>query len=293
MSEQITPTTEVAGASDEIAKFHGKVSENPSDVQMTDEDEFAALAKNPKENIDTTESLITIKSANAWSEDAATRPDPKPLWKSLWYEGEVAILFADSNLGKSVYAVAIGNEIAKTGRKVLYFDFELSDKQFQRRYTDPTTKKRHQFPPTFLRGEINPNAIIRGSIEDALMSEIRNQAISCGSDVLIIDNLTYLCNTSEKGDAAGILMQNLMHLKRVYGWSILAIAHTPKRSQISPLTQNDLAGSKKIFNFCDAVFAIGRSARDENLKYIKQLKVRSGSFEYNADNVITGKATGD
>jgi hypothetical protein len=34
------------------------------------------------------------------------------------------------------------------------------------------------------------------------------------------------------------------------------------------------------------VFAIGQSAKDSNLRYIKQLKVRYGEYVYDADNVI-------
>lgn len=67
------------------------------------------------------------------------------------------------------------------------------------------------------------------------------------------------------------------------------LAHTPKRSMASPITQNDLAGSKKLFNFFDSVFAIGLSAKDANLRYIKQLKVRAGAFEYDKDNVIVAE----
>jgi hypothetical protein len=54
----------------------------------------------------------------------------------------------------------------------------------------------------------------------------------------------------------------------------------------APITQNDLAGSKRLMNFFDSAFAIGRSAKDENLRYLKQIKCRYGSFEYDGDNVI-------
>ena len=77
-----------------------------------------------------------------------------------------------------------------------------------------------------------------------------------------------------------------MNLKKKYGWSLLIIAHTPKRSLTSPITQNDLAGSKKLYNFFDSVFAIGKSARDESLRYVKQVKVRAGAYRYDGDNVI-------
>jgi hypothetical protein len=95
-----------------------------------------------------------------------------------------------------------------------------------------------------------------------------------------------LCNSSEKGDQAGIFMMKLMNLKMKYGWSLLIIAHTPKRHLTNPITQNDLAGSKKLYNFFDSVFAIGKSARDERLRYVKQVKVRAGEFMYGGDNVI-------
>ena len=81
-------------------------------------------------------------------------------------------------------------------------------------------------------------------------------------------------------------MMNLMNLKKKYGWSLLIIAHTPKRSLMSPITQNDLAGSKKLYNFFDSVFAIGKSAKDSRLRYVKQLKVRAGEFRYDSSNVI-------
>ena len=111
-------------------------------------------------------------------------------------------------------------------------------------------------------------------------------AIRTSTNVIIIDNLTYLCNSSDKGVDAGLFMMNLMNLKKKYGWSLLIIAHTPKRSLMSPITQNDLAGSKKLYNFFDSVFAIGQSAKDKRLRYVKQVKVRAGAFKYDSSNVI-------
>lgn len=82
--------------------------------------------------------MLRIKTANQTILDAATRPNPKDLYHSLWYEGEVCCLFADSNLGKSIYAVQMADEIARD-QKILYVDCELFDKQFQLRYLNPET----------------------------------------------------------------------------------------------------------------------------------------------------------
>ena len=238
------------------------------------------------ENIPEKSGIFTVRTANRTIQEAANRPDPVPLWMTLWYEGEVCCLFSDSNLGKSIYAVQIASSIAKT-RKVLYFDFELSDKQFQLRYTNMETGKCHEFPPDLYRVEITKDYDYPdGSFEDALIMEIEQLSLKADCRILIIDNLSYLCMTSEKGEDAGRLMSRLMELKRRHGLSMLILAHTPKRQLNMPITQNDLAGSKKLYNFFDSVFAIGKSAKDGNLRYIKQLKVRYGCFEYGADNVI-------
>lgn len=243
-----------------------------------------AKADQLKDNIPTQVGMFTIKTANQTIKEASLRPDPDALWMSLWYEGEVCCLFADSNLGKSIYAVQIAASIANS-KKVLYFDFELSDKQFQLRYTgDDGTL--NQFPKDLYRVEINRDALGSDNFEDTIIRNIEDAAVMTGAKVMIIDNLTYLCLASEKGDAAALLMMRLMNLKKKYDLSILVLAHTPKRPLTNPITQNDLAGSKKLYNFFDSVFAIGKSAVDNRLRYIKQVKCRYGSFEYDADNVI-------
>lgn len=238
------------------------------------------------ENIPAQSGMFSVKTANLTIQEAANRPNPVPLWLTLWYQGEVCCLFADSNLGKSIYAVQIAAAIAEE-RKVLYFDFELSDKQFQLRYTNEATGQCHRFPDDLYRVEIARDCLCpQDDFENALIMEIEQLSVKMGCKTLIIDNLSYLCMTSEKGEDAGRLMSRLMELKRKYELSILILAHTPKRQLNMPITQNDLAGSKKLYNFFDNVFAIGKSAKDENLRYIKQLKVRYGNFEYGSNNVI-------
>lgn len=275
--EETTPKTN---------NFSGKDINNSTDVQMALSD-LMEIVNNPTEPTPELSGMLKIKSANEWTREAALRPDPKPLWLSLWYEGEVCCLFADSNLGKSIYAVEIASEIAKT-QKVIYFDFELSDKQFQLRYSDDNGNL-YTFSDNLLRSEIDPDLIEEGKFEDEVIADIEGASIQYDCKVLIVDNITYLNSVTEKADAASMLMMRLMQLKKKHGLSILVLAHTPKRPLTSPITQNDLAGSKKLFNFFDSVFAIGRSAKDENLRYIKQVKVRAGAFEYGAENVIVSE----
>ena len=245
-----------------------------------------AICSEVEATSDTTDiGMFTIKSANRTITDAALRPNPRSLYLELWYEGEVCCLFSDSNLGKSIYAVQMADQIAST-RCVLLVDCELTDKQFQMRYTDAETGLIHIFPEGLYRAEINPVTLDVNDYEEKIIKNIEAVALRMATSIIIIDNLTYLCNSSDKGVDAGIFMMKLMNLKKKYGWSLLIIAHTPKRNLSSPITQNDLAGSKKLYNFFDSVFAIGKSAKDDRLRYVKQLKVRAGEFLYDANNII-------
>lgn len=229
--------------------------------------------------------MLSIKTANQTIDDAAKRPDPEQLYMELWYEGEVCCLFADSNLRKSIFAVQMADEIARR-RNVLYVDCELSDKQFQLRYCNQETGERHIFPEGLFRAEVNPYAIGVQGYEEAIINDIETAAVQKDCKTVIIDNLTYLCNSSDKSVDAGIFMMKLMALKKKRSLSLLIIAHTPKRDLSSAITQNHLAGSKKLYNFFDSVFAIGMSAKDTRLRYVKQVKVRAGAFTYDAGNVI-------
>ncbi len=243
--------------------------------------------------------LFTVMSANEWIEQAKTRPIPQMLFGEFWFEGELCILFADTNLGKSILAVQIGNSISKgepiqgfrleaSQQKILYFDFELCDKQLENRYSI-NFKEHYEFNYNFKRVEINPDAVIpeTGSFEDSLNQNLEQLLIETGAKILIIDNLTYLKSENEKARDALPLMKHLKALKNKYGLSILALAHTPKRDLSKPITRNDLQGSKMLINFCDSSFSIGESSNDKSTRYLKQIKARNTEIIYDAENVCT------
>jgi hypothetical protein len=233
-------------------------------------------------------SIFILKTGNQWLKDASSKPQPKPLYLCVWFEGEVCILFADTNIGKSILATQIANEISRT-EKIIYFDFELSDKQFEARYSN-NFRNHYPFSENFLRAEINPdeadyNGAGYNSLEEYINDSIEQIIINTGAKKLIIDNLTYLRSETEKAKEALPLMKHLKALKNKYDLSILVLAHTPKRNLSYPITRNDLQGSKMLINFCDSAFALGESAKDKSLRYLKQIKSRNAEIVYDADNV--------
>ena len=228
--------------------------------------------------------LLSIKAANEWIQESLKTPDPKMYFYDLIVQYENTVIFASSNVGKSILATQIAESIAET-EKVLYVDLELSSKQFQMRYSDTATGKTHVFPSNFQRAEIDPELMLGANLEQETLDSIE-KAANQGVKFFIIDNITFICNGTESGAKASLFMKQLIRLKKRYGLTTIVIAHTPKRRGWKPITQNDLAGSSKLINYFDAGIALARSANDTNLRYLKQVKVRTGEFKYDEDNVL-------
>jgi hypothetical protein len=269
------------------------------------ENEFQSIEVAPEKSIDNktvATNCFNVKPVNNWIDEAKSRPVPKMLFSELWFENELCILFADTNLGKSILAVQMANSISKgvaidgfkleiTAQKVLYFDFELSDKQLEKRYSN-NFSNHYEFNNNFLRAEINPEQetpSIFKSFEEYLCHSIEESVIKDNIKTLVIDNLTYLNNDTEKAKDALPLMKQLNSLKRKHNLSILVLAHTPKRDATKSITKNDLSGSKMLMNFCDSCFAIGESFQENGLRYLKQIKQRNTEQIYHTQNVIICK----
>ncbi|NQY07741.1 MAG: AAA family ATPase [Flavobacteriaceae bacterium] len=251
----------------------------------------------PSKNIQ--EGCLVVNRANTWVDESKIRPLPKMLFDEFWFEYELCILFADTNIGKSVLAVQIADSISRgksikgfrfeaNKSRVLYLDFELSDKQFEKRCSN-NYKDHYKFHDDFFRAEINPDMDVPkefSGLGDLICNQIESYVTRFGAKVVIIDNLTYLKDDNEKAKDALKLMKKLKEIIKKLKISILVLAHTPKRDQYKPITKNDLAGSKMLMNFCDSSFAIGNSNDSRNIRYLKQIKQRNTEVKYDYENVV-------
>ncbi|MCM0059542.1 MAG: AAA family ATPase [Algoriphagus sp.] len=251
--------------------------------------------------------FLIIKSANEWMDEAKTKPIPKKIFGPFWYEEELCILFADTNQGKSLLAVQIIDSVSKgvptlglemelKASKVIYFDLELTAKQFEMRYAQYDKERdilfdHFEFSDLFLRAEINPYGFDEAfeEYESFLFKEIEVQASKSGAKILVIDNLSCVISDNEKARNTTPFLIRLNNLKKIHGWSILLIAHTPKRNLFAPISRNDIQGSKSFINLIDSCFAVGESQKDPSIKYLKQIKVRYGAFKYPSENVLVCK----
>ena len=257
----------------------------------------ASAASQPQPQTET-EAFIE-KTFSSRLHGAKAKPPITPLFDEFWIKGELTFLFGSTNVGKTILAVQLLDAISKGAKvqgfdgpqqpmRVGLFDFELSDSQHLRRYSDENGNV-HQFSDNFWSYEINPKISIPKGMnsQDFLLSEIEKRIIKRRIEVVVIDNLTaLLLNITETKDALE-LMQKLRLLKSRNNISMLVLSHTAKRDLNRPITKNDMAGSMYLMNFCDSAFCIGESVKESNVRYLKQIKVRDAEFKYDSENVAT------
>ena len=168
--------------------------------------------------------LLHIRTAEQCLEEASRQPAPKMLFDELWFENELCIFFADTNVGKSILAVQIADAIARgqpmegfrlegPPRPVLYLDFELSDKQFEKRYSEEY-QNHYPFSQNLMRAGFSPGLSQLKIRSSALFSEVEEHLVKTGCRIVIVDNLSYLSEDAlENAQEANALMKDLKVLK--------------------------------------------------------------------------------
>jgi archaellum biogenesis ATPase FlaH len=241
--------------------------------------------------------VLKVRTFNQSIADAKCQAVPNRLFGEFIYEKEITFLYSDTNTGKSVLATQIGESIASgksihvdfpiecPPQKVLMLDFEMTDKQVEKRYSREW-QDHYQFDDNFLRATIDYSYELpdNTTLSQSILAQVGNVVQGTEAKVIIIDNLTYLNEDNEKARMAILLMRYLKKLKSKLGLTLIVIAHTPKIGYGQPISINHLAGSKQLANFIDSAFAVGRCANEVNLRYLKQVKTRS-ELTYHKSNV--------
>jgi RecA-family ATPase len=294
-NEKETPTVQGQGEAQAVEHHKDTDFQLIKQVSLIPPPDFNLNGLPPvKEN-----SFLNIRPMNDWINEAKNQKTPSKLFSNFWFESEMVILFASGGVGKTILAYQIATGITE-GKKilifepeiipqpVLYCDFELSAKQIEGRYSKDW-QDHYIFNDYLLRAVINTDSEIPDNVkfEEFIIQQIEQAIIKKGAKILMIDNITILRDDQEKAKDALKLMKQLNQLKAKYQLSILVLAHTPKRDASRPISRNDISGSAMILNFTDSAFAIGESANDPDVRYLKQVKSgRYDSIIYDANNVV-------
>src|SRR5690606_39369172 len=94
---------------------------------------------------------------------------------------------------------------------VAYFDYDLINKQFEKRYSN-NYEDHYKFPDILVRSEIDPEAETPKEFKDFeeyICHSFEEVITKYGAKVLIIDNITYLKSDNERAKDALVLMKHL------------------------------------------------------------------------------------
>ena len=218
--------------------------------------------------------------------------EPVDLWHGLWHQGEIACLFGEPNVGKTLLAMQIANELNKRGLKTIYFDFENAWHQFRTRYCNDKLNYRSG-DGHFEVMRFNPNYSSAPHDNHSVINYIKAEMVTNQATVIIIDDINNLLGTGDQADVRFVL-NTLRQWSQMFLVSILVIAHS-KRKKMSQLTTIDtLSGSYELSYFFDSIFSLSRANRYNAAEhgithYIKQHKNRVGEIIYDDENVITAQ----
>ena len=216
-----------------------------------------------------------VERMNQCIDDAHQLPPLVSLYPDIVLEGDLSIIFGQSGIGKTIFAMQIARYIAESGKRLLYVDCEMTPRQLGNRYETPN------FPQTFLRAEMDKEH----PAEDVLKG-IEEVAVANHVEVVFIDNITALGQSLDRSADAGTLMASLNALKKKYNWTLVVLNHVPKMfSGYQPLSLSAMQGSAKINQLIDDAIGIAQSSIDSNLVYVKQCKWRNGELTMGADHV--------
>ncbi len=214
------------------------------------------------------------------------------LWHGLWYQGEMACLFGEPNVGKTILAMQIANVLSKRGLKTFYYDFENAAHQFKARYK--TDKSDHNSSDgNYIVKPLNPNYSNAKLDSRSVLEYIKKDFTTERAPVIIIDDITHLIGSGDQADVRYVL-NTLRSWTQHFLVSILVLAHSKRRKPSSLTTIDTLAGSFEFSYAFDSIFSLTRAnqynAEHNNIShYIKHHKNRMGPVIYHDLNVITVK----
>ena len=160
---------------------------------------------------------------------------------------------------------------------MLYYDFELSEGNIQKRFND------YEPPETFLRPDMKE--IMERNDYQFNFDLIGDDIDETGAKVVIIDNISAIAlKCTQDQQQALDLMKAATVLKQQKDISLLILMHTTKQKEPKALQAGDLAGSSTLMNFADSCIIVDKSARSVSERYIKQGKSRNAM---ELDKVLT------
>ena len=259
-----------------------------------------------KLNIGLLHDLLLLGSINTLLANPETLlPNVKPLnyfVNELIPENSINFLTGRTGTGKSILAMQMANALingepflnyqTNFDGFVIYLDFELQSQIYKLRHGNSTINNRLI---RLDRDTFTEKSLFRldDDVMDMLAEIGENREQIGGSPFLIIDNVTYSGISISKNDEALKFIDKLHLLQKNYGYTILVIGHVAKSSsKREPIGLEHVLGSTTLLGAFSTIMGIGKSVKDDDVRYLKILKNSNGDSEFSIEMRLN-KAPGD
>ena len=156
-----------------------------------------------------------VSSMNECLDKARSLPPLVTLYPNVVLEGDLCVIFGQSGIGKTIFAMQVARDIAASGRRVLYADFEMTPRQLALRYGTA------DFPLTLFRAEMDTD-----NLPEDILKGIEEAALANQTDVVFIDNITpspCLCQpyrVRQRSTSSLMMLLVLVSRTRIRQWSM-------------------------------------------------------------------------
>ena len=226
--------------------------------------------------------------------DSCSSSHRRQLYGPFVLERQLNVLVGQTAAGKSVLMVQVLRGIASTEYdggfpceaaplKCCYIDCENDTEDWRDRMDG------ERLPDNILRKTLDPSIMFE-DLAMAITREIKRIHKIEDVQVFGIDNLKWLLSPGKQElEETWKLLKALNMLRSQLGITIILATHSNKDKVNSEWTIKDISGGSDINRFSQSIWAVGNIEGQSSQRYLKQLKQRSASVEYNSSNVAVAE----
>lgn len=177
--------------------------------------------------------------------------------------GELIIIAGQTSRGKTLLSMNIANNVAKTGRIVLFVTLEMTHVELTSRYMYLNGGESKDFI------EVSTNTLFQKNDElgwkdvDGL---IRNAKEELGADLVVVDHLHYFTRETEKAsEDLGRITKEFKKNAIRHNIPILLVSHVRKLGKDEKLSGESLRGSSYIAQDADIVLLVDRDPANNDM----------------------------
>ena len=226
-------------------------------------------------------------------DNCSSRPR-RQLYGPFVLERQLNVLVGQTAAGKSVLMVQVLRGIASedydggfpceaSPLKCCYIDCENDTDDWRDRMNG------ERLPSNILRKTLDPSIMFE-DLALVITREIKRIHREEGVQVFGIDNLKWLLSPSKHElEETWKLLKALNMLRSQLGITIILATHSNKDKVNSEWTIKDISGGSDINRFSQSIWAVGNVEGQSRQRYLKQLKQRSSSVEFDNSNVAVAE----